>query len=56
MASEKTIEPNQKPLERYEHKDQQQLNNPPLRDVWAPMLITAGRKRRHGRQGADDLF
>jgi adenine-specific DNA-methyltransferase len=30
MARKKTIEPNQKPLEQYEHKDKQRLNNPPV--------------------------
>lgn len=30
MARKKTIESNQKPLEQYEHKDKQRLNNPPV--------------------------
>ncbi|NBJ15721.1 MAG: site-specific DNA-methyltransferase [Dehalobacter sp. 4CP] len=30
MARKKTIEPNQKHLEQYEHKDKQRLNNPPV--------------------------
>lgn len=30
MARKKTTEPNQKPLEQYEHKDKQRLNNPPV--------------------------
>jgi adenine-specific DNA-methyltransferase len=30
MARKKTTESNQKPLEQYEHKDKQRLNNPPV--------------------------
>ncbi len=30
MAEKKNPEPDQKPLEQYEHKDKERLNNPPV--------------------------
>ena len=45
MAGKRKIEPSQKPIEQYEHKDKERLNNPPVGLVYA-RTDNGGRKKK----------